>query len=69
MGNDYRVHPQQFAGLVGHLDSSPDGEGGTLLDHTMVVWMTELANGGHDFHDCLTVVAGGPNRGRYVRYA
>lgn len=69
MGNYYRTHSQQFAQLLGHLDSVPDSDGGTLLDHTMVVWMTELANGGHDFHDCMTVVAGGANRGRYIRYA
>lgn len=70
MANYYRVHAQQFAGLVGHLGRAPDGNGGFLLDHTMVVWMTELGNGEHDFYDCLTVVAGGgANRGRYIRYA
>ena len=31
----------------------------TLLDHTMVVWLTELATGPHDMADGLTIVAGG----------
>lgn len=70
MANYYRVHARQFAELVGHLDRAPDGAGGSLLDHTMVIWMTELGNGVHDFYDCMTVVAGGgSNRGRYIRYA
>ena len=72
MANYYRYHTQQFARLLGQLDAVPEG-GGTLLDNTMVVWITELATGPHDMADGLTIVAGGGggalNPGRYVRFA
>jgi len=72
MANYYRYHAEQFAALLGHLDAVPEGSG-TLLDNTMVIWMTELATGGHDMTDALTVVAGGGGGaltpGRYVRFA
>ncbi|MEM9194349.1 MAG: DUF1552 domain-containing protein [Myxococcota bacterium] len=72
MANYYRYHAEQFAALVGYLDGVPEGDG-TLLDNTMVIWLTELATGGHDLADGLAVVAGGSasglHPGRYVRFA
>jgi hypothetical protein len=72
MGNYYRRHAEQLASLLGYLDAVPEA-GGTLLDNTMVVWLTELSTGPHDMADGLTVVAGGGggalNPGRYVRFA
>jgi len=40
------------------LDAVPEGSG-TLLDNTMVIWITELATGPHDMADGLTIVARG----------
>jgi hypothetical protein len=59
-----------FVSLLDALDSVPEGSG-SLLDHTMVVWITELGTGTHLHHDNFTVIAGGTNvfeSGRYVRY-
>lgn len=64
-------YAQHFATLLTELDSVVEGSG-TLLDHTAVVWVTELATPTHQMHDVLTVLAGGCNgffrTGRYVRY-
>jgi len=59
-----------FVELLSALDSVPEGDG-TLLDHTIVVWITELSTGTHLHHDNFTVIAGGTqifDTGRYVRY-
>ena len=64
-------YAQHFAFLLSELDSVVEGPG-TMLDHTAVVWLTELATPTHQMHDVLTVIAGGCNgflrTGRYVRY-
>lgn len=60
-----------FAALLQELDSVAEGSG-TILDHTVVVWVSELATPTHQHHDLFTVLAGGGNgffdTGRYVRY-
>ncbi len=53
-----QTHAQQFAELLGVLDAVPEA-GGTLLDHTAVVWLGELGNGLHDFHPWPAVIGGG----------
>jgi hypothetical protein len=64
-------HAGHFAYLLGQLDSVVEGSG-TLLDHSVVVWVTELATPTHQHYDAAAVVAGGCNgffdTGRYVRY-
>jgi hypothetical protein len=64
-------YAQHFATLLGELDAVPEGSG-TVLDHTVVVWVTELATPTHQHHDVCTLLAGGCNdffrTGRYVRY-
>jgi hypothetical protein len=64
-------YAQHFAFLLSELDSVVEGSG-TVLDHTAVVWLTELATPTHQMHDVLTVVAGGCKgffrTGEYVRY-
>ncbi len=67
-----QVHAQQFARLLSALDAVPEGEG-TLLDHTAVVWLGELADGPHEFDVWPVVMAGGAcggfRMGRHLRYA
>lgn len=58
------------AELCDRLDAIPESNG-TMLDNTIVLWVSELAHGGHG-HDPLPVVMlGGGNRfrtGRYLHY-
>jgi len=59
-----------FATLLQELDSVIEGDG-TALDHTLVVWMSELATPTHLHHDTFTLVAGAGDffqLGRYVRF-
>jgi hypothetical protein len=63
-------YANHFANLLTSLDSVVEGDG-TLLDHTIVVWVTELGTPTHLHHDNFTLVAGGTKifqSGRYVRY-
>ncbi|HJL17641.1 MAG TPA: DUF1552 domain-containing protein [Sandaracinaceae bacterium LLY-WYZ-13_1] len=66
------VHARQLAFLLDLLDSVPEGDG-TLLDHTCVLWLTELSTGTHELRDMPVVMAGGCGgafeTGRYLRYA
>jgi hypothetical protein len=63
---------QQFVYLIKQLDSLPEpGADGTLLDHTLVVWARELADG--RLHNCESVpfilagARGYLQSGRYVK--
>lgn len=64
-------HAGHVAYLLEQLDSVVEGSG-TLLDHTIVVWITELATPTHQHQNAYTLLAGGGNgflkTGRYVRY-
>jgi hypothetical protein len=64
-------HARHIAYLLEQLDSVPEGSG-TLLDHTVVVWLPELGTPTHLHHDLLMLMAGGCNgffkTGQYVRY-
>jgi hypothetical protein len=66
-----RWYAEQFAYLLDSLKATPDPEGGTMLDSTLVVWSKEL--GDSRMHDCKSVpfvLAGGRyfNLGRYVSF-
>lgn len=69
-----RFHAERFAHLVDRLDSTPDPSGeGTMLDHTVVVWGSELSKGNtHSRRDMPIVMAGGLGgyfrTGRFVRF-
>lgn len=66
-----RVYAEHFATLLDQLDSVQE-DGGTLLDNTAVVWLTELATGTHELSRVPNVIAGGGagyfRPGRYVHY-
>lgn len=72
MVNYHKVHAQQFAGMIAAFKAVPEGSG-TMLDNSLLIWMNELANGGHDLYRMMYVMAGGKNLGlrpgRYLKYA
>ncbi|MSV29968.1 MAG: DUF1552 domain-containing protein [Bryobacterales bacterium] len=66
-------HLEQFAYFVRKLKSTPDGAG-SLLDHSMVVYGSGLADPNRHQHDDLPVLLAGRAKGRittgrHVRYA
>jgi hypothetical protein len=65
----HRWFVERFAELLDALDAVPEGDG-TLLDHTTVVWGSEMGNGNHQKDPIPYVIAGGPyfRLGRYVTY-
>lgn len=67
-----RWHAEQLAYLLAQLDAVKEGTG-TLLDHTMILWCTDIAVGQtHARRDMPYVIAGGCGgalrTGRYLRY-
>ena len=63
------MHSGQVARLVKTLESIPDGDGHSLMDNTLIVWGSELADGWHGYRHYLPVIIGGSwhfKPGRYV---
>jgi hypothetical protein len=59
-----------IANLADMLDSIPEGNG-TMLDHTIIFWTSELAHGGHGHDGWPAVIVGGGNKfrtGRWLHY-
>lgn len=60
-----------FAKLLALLDSTPDQNGTTLLDNTLVVWCGQISGGDHSLDNIPYLLAGklggAVNPGRYVR--
>jgi hypothetical protein len=70
---DYMAyHAAQLAHIIELFDSIPE-DGGSLLDNTVILWITELADSWHGMDHYPMVVAGGVNSGlnlgRYVHHA
>ena len=70
----YRWYGQQLAYLAGKLDAIIEPDGSTVLDNTVILWATEVAQGNtHSYDDMPFVLMGGGggllNTGRSVRYA
>jgi hypothetical protein len=65
-------HAAQFARILEVLDAIPEGDG-SVLDHTVVAWLPEMADSWHGMDRFPVVVAGGRNTGlragRYVNHA
>ena len=51
-------HVELFAHFVGRLKATPDGDG-TLLDHSMVVYGSAIADGNKHTHESLPVLLAG----------
>jgi len=65
-------HAQQLAYLCEKLDSVPEGDG-TVLDNTVILWCTDIAQGNtHARRDMPYVILGGAGgaikTGRYLKY-
>lgn len=58
--------------LVAKLDATPDGQGGTLLDHSLVVWTQESGNLTHNTFSVPVITFGGASgyfsTGNFVDY-
>ncbi len=67
----YTWYAGRFAHLLERLDAVPEGDG-TMLDHTLVIWGSEVGTGSsHDFSNVPFVVAGGGGfgvqTGQYIK--
>jgi hypothetical protein len=64
-------HARQVAMMIDRLKAVPE-EGGTMFDNTIVLWISELATGGHTHDQVPVVMIAGQNtpfaRGRYLRF-
>ena len=64
-------HAEQVARLVTLLESLPDGDGGSVMDNTLIVWGSELADGWHGYRHYCPVIIGGSwhfRTGRYIHW-
>jgi hypothetical protein len=69
MVNFLTAQSGQVARLISSLAAMPDVDGGSVLDNTLVVWGSELANGWHGYLDYCPVLFGGSwafPTGRYL---
>jgi hypothetical protein len=69
MAEYVKVHAMQVGRLVEVLESLPDVDGGSIMDNTLIVWGSELADGWHGYQHYNPVLIGGAwhfNTGRYV---
>ncbi len=65
------MHMELFAGFIGKLKATPDGDG-TLLDHSMIVYGSGLSDGNRHTHEDLPVLmvggGGGFRRNTHIVY-
>ena len=70
--SDYlTMHAQQVARLVTLLESLPDVDGQSVMDNTLIVWGSELADGWHGYRHYCPVILGGSwhfKTGRYMHW-
>jgi hypothetical protein len=66
-----RVHLETVAQLARMLDEIPEGDG-TLLDHTLIVFLDEISHGSHGHDQWPVVLVGGfggaVRPGRYLKF-
>ncbi len=65
------MHAEQVSRLVTLLEATPDTDGRSVMDNTLIVWGSELANGWHGYQHYCPVILGGEwhfRAGRYVRW-
>lgn len=52
------VYAQLFANFLDLLKNTPESDGGSLLDHTAVLWCGEISEGGHGTNNLRWMIAG-----------
>lgn len=67
-------YASQVAYMLGKMDAVVEGNGKTMLDNSLVVWMNELSKGNIHGHDPTPIVIFGSARGtlktnRYLKYS
>ena len=63
---------ETLANLVDMLRATPDAAGGSLLDSTLVVYLSEISHGNHGHEHYPSLIFGGGKTfslGRYIKYA
>jgi hypothetical protein len=68
MGDYWAKHATQMARLVSLLESLPEGDGSSIMDNTLIVWGSELADGWHGYRHYCPVLIGGSWHFRTGRY-
>ncbi len=72
IGTLHQQECTQFAAIVDLLRQIPEADGKTMLDHTLVLWCSQISEHGHDTSQLPWVLAGGSavgfKPGRLLRY-
>ncbi len=70
--NLHQVECNQFKAMLDLLRQVPESDGSTMLDHTIVLWCSQIGEHGHDLDQLPWMLAGGSlagfKPGRYLRY-
>ena len=61
-------HSAQVSRLVSLLEATPDTDGRSVMDNTLIVWGSELGNGWHGYQNYCPVIIGGDWQFRPGRY-
>jgi len=68
----HQVECDQFTAMLDLLRQVPESDGSTLLDHTIVLWCSQIGEHGHDLDYLPWIVGGGSaagfKPGRYLKY-
>jgi len=65
------MHAEQVARLITLLENTPDTDGRSVMDNTLIVWGSELANGWHGYQHYCPIIFGGEwhfRTGRYLHW-
>jgi hypothetical protein len=69
----HHVECRQFIQMLDLLRQVPESDGKSVLDHTIVLWCSQIAEHGHDLDYLPWVLAGGSQAGfrpgRYLKYS
>lgn len=68
MADYVTLHAEQIARLVTVLEGLPDIDGNSVMDNTLIVWGSEMANGWHGYQHYCPVIIGGDWHFRTGRY-
>lgn len=68
MADFLTMHTQQVARLISVLENIPEGDGSSVMDNTLIVWGSEMANGWHGYQHYCPVIIGGSWHFRTGRY-